>query len=301
MFKRLTVKKFQKHDYYVLDLDYPVTSITGDTESGKSCLLRAIRWLCLNLQPVKYIKRGEKECEAILEFEDCKVARKRSSSINEYYLNGAVYRAFGTKIPIDIEKKLNVGPSNFAHQLDGPFWFDLSPGQVSKELNSIVRLDIIDSSLAKASSSIREKKAEIVVCKERVKTAKQKKKDLLWVKSLDKDLKKLEDQKQIITDLESGLKKTTGMLDLIETTERKVKLFNGALSQCEEVVKTFPFDLLTKLDALEKLLDAVEASEKRLNGAIKDLENAQKKIDDNKGIVCPKCGQEVSEENLCGV
>ena len=50
---RLSLTNFQKHERLALDLDPRLTSIAGDSDRGKSAVLRALAWLCLNSFPTR--------------------------------------------------------------------------------------------------------------------------------------------------------------------------------------------------------------------------------------------------------
>lgn len=300
MFKKLTVHNFQIHEDTELNLDHPIVVLCGKSDSGKSSLLRAVRWLCLNTQPtgVSFAKKGKTEFSAQLEVDDKVILRKRGKSDNEYYLNKSLYKAFGTKVPDDILKVLNVDLLNFSHQLDGPFWFNLTPGQVSKELNSIIQLDVIDTSLSNASSYVKKTKAEVEVCEERLKTARQKKKDLLWVKDVNKRLIKLEETSNEITETNARASRTTLLLESVNKAEIRLENLSEALIASEEVIETFPLDLINKITRLEEILDELGDAEITLNKLIEAEISAQKKLDDNKGVTCSTCGQAISEDHL---
>lgn len=300
MLKKLTVKNFQKHKTYELGLDHPITIITGPSGRGKSSLVRAIKWICLN-QPtgISFATRGQdKDCEATLEFDEYTVTRKRGKN-NEYWLGDQEYRAFGAgKVPADISKVLNVDALNFSHQLDFPFWFDLSPGQVSKELNSIIQLDVIDSSLSKSGSAVRESNSEVKICKERLKIAKQKKKDLLWVKAINTELLELEVQNKELVQLQTKASTITELLNGGTKALLRLETLSTASVEAATALLKFPLKLIERVKKAEDILNELNHFKKKLDEAKKAEDEAQQKIDDNKGISCPTCGQEIDEEHL---
>src|SRR5690606_27874449 len=77
-------------------------------------------------------------------------------------------------------------------QLDPPFWFEKSPGQVSRELNQIVDLGIIDRSLARSAAQVRRYRSMVEVSEARLARAKQEVRELDWISSLDAALERLE-------------------------------------------------------------------------------------------------------------
>ncbi|MCK5016194.1 MAG: hypothetical protein KAS32_03900, partial [Candidatus Peribacteraceae bacterium] len=60
---------------------------------------------------------------------------------------GLILEAFGTGVPEEIQKSLNIDETNLQMQLDAPFLISKSPGEVSTYFNKIAHLDQIDTSL----------------------------------------------------------------------------------------------------------------------------------------------------------
>lgn len=195
MIKSLTLKNFQAHKNLTIDFDKYVTTIVGPTDSGKSSILRALRLLLTNgISGTDYIREGSKKTSLSARVDRHTITRTKSSRTNSYALDGKVFKAFGSgKVPTEIENILRVSDINFRDQLDAHFWFSLTPGQVSKELNKIVNLDAIDETLKLTASELRQARTETDISRQRVKEYREKKKDLVWVVELDKDVQELEE------------------------------------------------------------------------------------------------------------
>lgn len=172
-----------------------VNSIIGDNAAGKSTIIRAIRYVARNKPSGdSVISWDKKQTRVSLSFGKDKIIRTRGKGINEYKLNkNKPYKAFGRgNIPPAITKVLSLSDINFQGQHEAPFWFCKSPGEVSRELNTIVNLDTIDKTLSSILSSIRKSKATVGVIEERLKEAKKKKQSLAYIKEMNDDLLDLE-------------------------------------------------------------------------------------------------------------
>jgi exonuclease SbcC len=193
--ERLTLRNFQVHEKLDLELDPACTTIVGPTDSGKSAVIRGLRWLCEN-QPsgMAFVGgHGKAPFASVTLFVDgVKVVRKRGDG-NLYKLGKKQFKAFGGKVPDEIHQTLNVGPVNFQGQLDPPFWFLESAGQVSRNLNEIVNLGAIDLTLSRMASKAREASSELKVTSGRLHDARLVLRQLVWVKELDADLTALEE------------------------------------------------------------------------------------------------------------
>ena len=196
MIHRLLIKNWQRHKALDLELGR-VTTIVGPTNAGKSALLRALCWLAVGSLPGfvpksgKMIRKGQKRVTVTVYVGKNKITRIKGDK-NAYYVNGVKHAAFGTKIPDEVVKILNLGELNFQKQIGMPFWFAESPGQVSKNLNAIVDLSVIDDTMKNIGKMVGTTNAETEVVQDRVTTAKAERKDLTWVPEADNDLQLLE-------------------------------------------------------------------------------------------------------------
>ena len=197
MITALRLLEFQKHRKLVVRFDPHVTTIVGQTDSGKTSILRALLWLLTNSPAgMEFIHYGSKRVEVDLRVDDCEIRRIRSSTINSYALihgeSFKSYKAFGTEVPPDIARVMRVGPINVQNQHDAPFWFSLSRPEVSRQLNEIVNLGVIDRCLSGVATIVREGQARVVVSEERLEKQVALKRSFRWALEADADLKAVE-------------------------------------------------------------------------------------------------------------
>lgn len=203
MLESLEFGNFLKFKHKIVEFSPSITTIVGPTGSGKSTILRCLEFVATNRQPRKgtWQKDKSKDCIAKLTIDGQIVTREKGKSNNSYYLNSGEFKAFGTGVPEPIAKLLNVSELNFARQLDNPFWFLDTAGQVSRNLNSIINLEVIDTTLANAASEVRSTKNKLIESQRRLEELKTKKDSLKWIVQVDKDLTKLELLDKSIQDL----------------------------------------------------------------------------------------------------
>ena len=173
MITRIRIRNFQSHAKTELKLEQ-VTSIVGSTDAGKSAVVRALRWALLN-QPngTAFIRKGKTKAFVEVIVDDVKVKRERGKQLNQYTTSFGDFKALGGKVPEDLTTLFGVSDLNFQGQHDSPFWFTASAGQVAKNLNAIVDLDIIDKIVDRARSSVREINRTIKFTKERLALAEE--------------------------------------------------------------------------------------------------------------------------------
>jgi exonuclease SbcC len=192
VFELLHVSGFQKHEDRVVDLNHPVTCLTGPTEAGKSSLVRALYWLCLNRPSGdSFLKLGGDSATVRLKCDGRKVLRKRGGG-NYYRLDGTKLEAMGSDVPDPVAAVLGVCRDNFQLQHDPPYWLSLPPGELSKELNKALNLGVIDSTLANAKSDLRKAETVAEASREQLRDAEKAEQELEWVEEYASRLKKLE-------------------------------------------------------------------------------------------------------------
>ena len=194
MLKRLRIKNFQKHTNYKLKFDPHVTTIVGPSDIGKSAILRAIMWAVLNKpRGASFLHTGADEVSVTLKLEDHKITRSRGKT-NTYHLDGHKFAAFGNGVPTEISTILNLSEAiNFQGQHDSSFWFSQSPGEVSRQLNQIVDLSVIDTTLTNIAGEIRKSRMEHGIVEGRLEAARLDREKLRSAKKADRALKKVEE------------------------------------------------------------------------------------------------------------
>lgn len=194
MLDYLEVKNFQAHKKRRLEFDPAITTIVGRNDVGKSALLRALKWVCLNL-PVgdDFLRWDASKVIVRLGVDGRTVTRRRgSSSGNIYKLDKKTFHAFGRDVPPEIDKFLNVDHYNFQGQLDSPFWIALEPGQVSRQLNQIINLGVIDETLSNVAGELRKARTEVEVVGDRLLDAREQGDKLAHVPTIAAKLETLE-------------------------------------------------------------------------------------------------------------
>jgi len=192
MIDKLRIKNYQRHERLSINIDSNVLAITGPTDTGKSSILRALKWVATN-RPLGmgYIRNGCDRVDVSMRVDGVSVKRSRSKDQNSYQLkvNGkrSIFEAIGTDVPEFIEKLLNLGPENFQGQHDPPFWFSLSGSDVAKALNRIVDLSAIDEVAAYLSNELRGQKKVVELFSKRKEDTEEEMKRLEFVSKLTED------------------------------------------------------------------------------------------------------------------
>lgn len=181
MIEKIEIHNFQSHKATVLELDAKVNTLQGNSDCGKSAVLRALQWLIFNPAGDYFIsdwaRKGKTQtapCEVIVHVNGHKIVRRRDKDFNGYYLDDEMFEATRNTVPKKISDILNLGEVNVQRQLDPPFLLSMSAGEVSRYINNLVNLTRIDTWTSAANSRERKLRQDADAAFERVEKAREK-------------------------------------------------------------------------------------------------------------------------------
>jgi len=205
MIDKLLIRNFGTHQKLDIDFGSGVNSIIGKNFEGKSTIIRAIKWVVRNRPSGdSFINWNSEKASVRIISGKNKITRSKGKSINVYKLDDKEFKAFGNNVPDEIQQTLNISDINFQGQHDAPFWFCEIPAEVSRQLNAIVNLKVIDDTLSSIDSSLRENRVVIKVISKRIEEYKETWDGLEYVTILDTDLVGVESLEKRYTEIARG-------------------------------------------------------------------------------------------------
>jgi exonuclease SbcC len=301
MLERLVVHNFQKHRKFVLEFDPLVTVITGASDRGKSSLLRALRWCCTNRPSgTNFLRHGEGFVSVRLQVDGHSIKRSRRREGKQLFvLDGKPFAAFGKDVPDEIATLLNIGPENFASQLDPPFWFLKSAGEVSKELNAIIDLSLIDRSMAGAASELRRTRAEAEITEERLTAAKERKRSLSWVPKCAAELEQITERQNSIAENQQKRASLASTLESIRSAKGCLYRSSALILATKNVLQTLEQaqEVRRQANELRKLLDECSELRQRIGDRQREAKEISERMDKLTDGRCPLCRNPVIRSN----
>lgn len=172
----VTLKNFQAHKDTTVQFDNGLNIIVGESNNGKTSILRGILWAIDN-QPLgnDFIMAGENECSVLIAFNDgTSIKRGRTIKDTGYYeityyddngvLQTATYRGFTNAVPVEVANvhqmpKVNITKDiethlNVLSQLDGPFLLTESPLVKASAIGRITGTHVIDAAIKESNKTI---------------------------------------------------------------------------------------------------------------------------------------------------
>jgi exonuclease SbcC len=276
MLKSISISNFQSHRDSTLEFSENVNVILGASDSGKTAILRALRWVAFHKPSGDEMRShwgGKTQVSVVTD--DCTVTKSKDKE-QEYILGDTHFKAFGTEVPQEIKDALNLDSGNLQLQLDQPFLLSETPGKVAEHFNKIAHLEVIDKATSNINSAIRELTSDIKYSEGQETSLKENLEKYQYLETFQSEVEVLEEQDKL----------------LVKTSANADKL--GKLLETYQVNTTMILGYKDTLE-LEKPMDAILAdielrAEKdiavvKLDKLIVQLVEIQSSIEKKKGLL----------------
>ena len=242
MLHKLTIQNFQSHKNTQLEFSPGVNVIVGTSDSGKSAILRALRWALWN-RPLGDAFRSHwgGDTSVSIQMEDCGVERFKGKGGDKYVLaqedefEPIEFKAFGTDVPEDVKQALALTELNIQSQHDNSFLLSNNPGEVARHFNRIARIDKIDSSLTKIESSLRAVKRLVEASENEIQRHEKELKDFEYLDKMEVDVEVLESLYDQKLRTYKDIQNLDTTIIQIETTDVTITELSGLLPAEAEV------------------------------------------------------------------
>lgn len=165
MITQIKIKNFQSHKGTVLDLSKGVNIILGSSDSGKSAIIRAIRWVIYGKPKGDHFRStwgGDTSVEIVRDRKYSVEKIKSNSETLHKIKVGSDCRVFKlAETPDEMYSILNFNEINLQNQADPYFLLNNTSGEVAAHFNKVANLEQIDDSLRQLQSLINQKEREI--------------------------------------------------------------------------------------------------------------------------------------------
>lgn len=327
MLTRLQIKNYQSIKEADIELA-PFTVIVGQNRSGKSATLRAIRALFFNQTGTGFIRRGQNNCEVIVDTDDHQIIWYKNKTTAEYDLDGRRFTKLAGGVPEEIQAALGVRAIEVDSTLtltpqvhiqgEWAFLLDRSAGQAARALAKMTRLDVVVKAQQLCKSAIRSIRDDLKVA-----TAGH--------DQAQKELEEFEDTEELgkthgrLTRVIKGISEDYGVYEFATELVPALEVADVALPTQEDIdfIKTSAAALLeasefaptvakliptipdVRIDELNESIDRLvegmneaadydeamyESSGEELSALQHTMDKCKKELDAVRGEECPVCG-----------
>lgn len=275
MAKITKVEAFGLWSHYesVFEFSPGLTIITGNNDTGKSALIRIIKWIFLGEpsgekfifeirddQTKEIIKKAE-EGKAVIHLDNGIVISKTRRSGRTIYEHSAFSEPFITAdVPCEIQKSLGIKKNsfgdfetclNFAFQLEAPFLLSESASTGAKVLGTLAGTEAVDLAIKDVSGDTYKAREEKRAAQKAIEKINE---SLLPFQDLDDKVKKLKDSQKLMDELDEKLSRFKKMEDY---KEKYVRIYKEKTALTAFLIKFKP------VPELIEMLNVVISEEKR--------------------------------------
>lgn len=262
------IENFQSHKHTVLPLVKGTNALVGSSNSGKSAVLRAIKWATLNIPSgTDFIRVGEETARVKLKLSNGKdierIKSRKKDNFYKLYENGELieeYTGFGQGVPPDITEAHGIIPIagdtyfQFAHQLEAPFMLSMKPKNRAEIIGNLEELEKIDQGLSSINDDLRLKG------KEKKELEKTEKSQLLSFEKLKMETDRLSEKIETLKILKDGIEKKLSLQKYIDGQLIRLKeILNISVDiqiqvdKANRIVSQYPEDLEGKISFYKKI------------------------------------------------
>lgn len=177
---KVVLENFQSHERTEVEFSDGLNIIVGESNNGKTSILRGIMWVIDN-QPLgtDFIMAGKDSCFVRIIYDDSTfIERGRTLKDTGYYKVGIIdengnlvhhmYRGFTNAVPVEVANvhqmpKVNITKDiethlNVLSQLDGPFLLTESPLVKASAIGRITGTHVVDAAIKESNKTIQNNK-----------------------------------------------------------------------------------------------------------------------------------------------
>ena len=292
----MEIINFEAHRHTKIDFDgHGLNAITGPSDSGKSAIIRALRFAFYN-EPkgADFIRHGAKRATVQVRMSNGQtIERTRTrSSAGEYILTDShgqweEFKGFGNSIPIQIANahqmpkvELATGverPLNFAFQLDGHFLLSDSPASRASAIGRLTGVHLVDAAIKEKTKEMRAITIEANAAEELIESLTTKLESYKWINSEEKHLRIIEGLVIGAEKDEQEIELLTGLLEQRTELRADINEYKASLAELDylddaEIRLTEASELNEELLYLKGLHDTSVATTKEIDKLSKSLD-----------------------------
>ncbi len=291
MILKTLIKNFQSHKHTLLEFHKGMNVIVGDSDSGKSAIIRALNFAIKN-KPSGDIFRSiwGGNTSVRIETKENTIIRTKTKSENKYELNKLdPFKAFKTDVPEEIEKALQMDDINIHQQHDPFFLISDTPGKVATHFNKIAKLDKIDKGLFKIQhgekdtktgkvlfTGINILKSDISYIEKEIVDKKEQLKEFVDLHQFEIDLMNLEELQTVTDQLKTDTEQLSSLIFSYEQLADKIKTKSKVLSMEDSISSIL--QLYEKKRESKQNYKTIKKLSLKIHYSQEDIKEAEKEI-----------------------
>lgn len=248
MLESIHLKDFQSHVDTTIELDPLFNIICGASGTGKSAIIRALKYLAFNNAGTGEVRCPDAKSYVIdVKVNKHTITREKGESVNSYTVDGNTFIDVNRDVPPSVANALNIKQVpldttfdlviQFADQMDAPFMLSEKDSIKMKFLNILSGTNAVDLAAKEATQLVKENTKISKETTERLKVLQEQKKqleaELLKVKNINKYLKKKTEELTELKAQVEPLNKLQDQANYLFNAYSKIRLMSQICAQLD--------------------------------------------------------------------
>jgi len=265
MIRRVQLKNFQSHKSTSLEFTPGVNYIVGTSDSGKTAIIRALRWVNTNRPSgTAYRSNWGGDTEVLVVTDEGLVIRRRTDKKNEYEVDGVVLKALKTDVPEEVKNVLNLGSINFQNQFDKSFLLSATSGEVAEHFNKVANFEKIGKTIRTLTSMLQRHVRQVEVKKGRINELRATLKEYAFIPRLEDRVEDLEGKLRRFKEFSAQVDALYALVKKLPIIQEKIRKTSNLLVLEQKVIQ-----VELKMQKKRQLIENI----RKLSSLINSLQN----------------------------
>lgn len=276
MIKSLHLKGLQSHSDSTVEFTSGVNVILGETNAGKTALIRALQWIFQN-RPLGtgLTQQGSKECIATVETDRGTASRVRKKGFNGYIVGESEFKEIGSSIPPELVSVLDIRDVNLQEQLQPHFLITQPAGQISKYVSELLGFHVTDKMVAAVKSKASALKGERSRIAEDIEAAEQEIILYAGIDRIDAMLSEIDKMDKTRQGLADSANRLSSMLSSLQSNNSDLSELVSQVAPISERI-SYLSEVVDSLNQKFGEYSAQSESIKGLGSSLSKIEDAKK-------------------------
>lgn len=313
MISQVSIRNFQSLKKVDLELG-PFTVIVGNSATGKSAFIRALKAVASNVRGTSLVTSGESALSVSVQSETWKITLDKGLSTNSYRVcdistgTEKEYTKLAGEVPGDVTGLLGIEPVvdgrsvNFAGERDQPYLLDESGQQVAKVLGDLTNVSTILEAIREANRRRNAQNASVKVWTTDLAVLQGR---LPKFASLPSKRALLGSLENTIAEAEELSSQIAELSDIVSSLDKTEALFSKSLPDIPDSANmTKLFTEMQELVSTAKSLVVLSSKNAELNNSLCNIADEIINLrEEHQNILvqlgeCPTCHQRISVSHL---
>ena len=270
LIKQLELLNFQSHKKTVIQFSKYLNAIIGSSRAGKSAILRSIFQTFNNEIKWEHCRRWDTDKTSIkITGDDHTIVRVNGDGVNSLTVDGHKEDFIGSSTPEHLAKITNIASHNFQRQDELFFMINMKPGLLSKAMNDVSGLSIIDNTIKEAAQRIRDTQAEIRVNNIRLTNIKMEIDDMEFITTADQEYSVIEDLMEEVSVYKRKYAELSNLYSKMSSLSKEAKIIEKRIDGVDLSIIKDKIDTLHKYqhdyDLISVLYDSYTKDKSKLD------------------------------------